>query len=257
MLHLTRHAYRLIFFSLLLLAGLTGCKDKDPKPTTGSIGGTVSPVGSVGTVQAIDAGGLTFPATPSPVDGSFSITDLKPGTYTLRAMPASGFYQPGDRQVNVEAGQTTNAGTIIVSSDGSFKSGTISWTVGGTTYTVTNPQGSVDQLNRSFSMSAISTTGTVSDQLQIGLGTIFNGAADYTIGNSAYATAQYSRSTNGQPTSLYRSNSATNSGTFRVRTFDSSAGTMSGTFSLTLPAEPSSGTTGGITITNGTFNIQF
>lgn len=257
MLHVTRRAYRLVLFSLLLFTGLTGCQDKDPKPSTGTISGTVSPRGSVTTVQAIDAGGLTFPVTPSATDGAFSITDLQPGAYILRTTPATGYLPPNDRQINVEAGQKANAGTIVVTSDGSFKGGTISWTVGGTTYSVTNPQGGVDLYNRMFDVSAISTTGNATDQLNIGLGSNFTGAGDYTVGNSVYTSAMYERRVNGQLTGFYRSNTATNSGMVRVSAFDAAAGTMSGTFNLVIPADPSTGTTGSVTLANGTFSIRF
>lgn len=249
MIPITKRACWLALCSLLLFVGLTSCfkKDEAPKPTTGGISGTVSPVGSLLTVVATDEGGLTFQATPSAADGSFAFSDLKAGKYTLSGTPAVGYYQPGDRQLTVQGGETVNAGTIIVSSDGSVRSGTVSWTVGGVTYTSATPNGRIDQSNGLFSLRTTGSGGAIVGQLEWHMGQTFSGVGTYTLGNTPYISATYSRSDN-STTSTYQSTS----GTIRVTAYDAAAGTMTGTFALTLVNN-----TGSVNLTNGTFSLRF
>lgn len=111
------------FFHFCLLLALAGAapltfsscsksKTEDPDPTTGSIKGTVSPVGAITKVMALDSGGLTFITTPDASTGAFTLEKLAPGSYILNFTAAPGYATPYSRTINVLLGQTANAGTI-------------------------------------------------------------------------------------------------------------------------------------------------
>lgn len=251
----------LLGFPLITATISCSKSNSDPMPatptaTTGGTEGTVSPAGSVATVTATNAGGVTFLATPNATTGAFSLANLAAGTYTLSFTPATGYVAPTNRTITIVAGQTAAAGTVTVASDGTIKSGTVTWTVGGTTYSTTTVSGLVDPtVNRTFSFSARATTGSVIDELGAGMGTTFSGGTGtFTLGNSPYQNATYLRTSGGLVTGQYYTNTGNTAGTFVITSYSAATGTIVGTFGFVAN---SSNSAGSISVTNGTFNLRF
>lgn len=118
---------------LSLLAAVTACSKKSddpapvvtpPAPTTGGITGSIDPAGSIRTVTATNAGGLTFPLA---VTGStFRFENLVAGAYALSFAPAAGYNAPATRSLTVVAGTDAAAGTVSVSPQVSVLRGSVS-----------------------------------------------------------------------------------------------------------------------------------
>jgi|GEM_PF-1539734 len=259
---------RLLFrFGLvLLLAGslpvattLSSCssdKKEDPQPTTGSLAGTVNPAGSLTKVTATDAGGLTFVATPN-ASGAFTIADLKPGIYELSFTPATGYLQPGTRNITIVAGQKAAAGTVEVESDGSIRSGTMSWNRDGVAYSTTSVQGSYAPLfgaANTLTLQATTTTGNTQDLLEIRIDYLTSLAPGTyqlrrTTGPGGVSEAFYTVATAAIP-SFY----AVNTGSLTITAYDAATRVLTGTFGFT--ADGYNGSTGSLTVSNGTFRAQ-
>ena len=257
MIHLVRY-----FFSLLLLSSLVAaCGQKsDPAPvatpTTGTITGTVSPARAVTQVTAKTAGGLTFTATPDASTGAFTTPALAAGQYTLSFTMAPGYLKIADKMITVTAGQAASAGIVQATSDGTIKSGTITWTVNGQTYTTTALTGKVDRsVNRTFYVTGTVTSGNQVDELNLALSTTFSGASSYDY-KTYYNSAGYRRVVGGLPTLDYRT-STNSTGTLVVTQYDEAAGTMTGTFGFVAPANGAGTGPSSATISNGSFSIQF
>ena len=251
----------------LLLAGslpaasiLSSCssdKTEDPKPTTGSLAGTVSPAGAIGKVTATDAGGLTFVGTPDATTGAFSITDLKPGNYTLSFTPTAGYVAPAERTITIVAGEKVAAGTVSVESDGSLRSGTLNWRVDGTSYTATTVTGSIGDLGmggKTLSIEATAVNGSTSDQLSLVVGSFTPAVGTYELGNVYYRSAAYQRTSGGIITATYGGQYMA-SGTVTISSYDASTRTLTGTFGFSAAGQGS--TSGILDVSNGTFTLRF
>ncbi|MCC3158915.1 carboxypeptidase-like regulatory domain-containing protein [Hymenobacter sp. 15J16-1T3B] len=251
-----KRPYQLLLMVLLLFAGLTGCNDSNPAPAPGSMRGVIRPAGAVRAVQTT-SNNVNTSATPDPVTGAFTLPDLPPGSYVLGFRPAAGYREPTAQAYTVKSGQTTDAGTVDAVRDGSFRSGSVNWNADGAARAVTDLLGYADATGHRFAFSALSldlnAPVVTADRLQINLDGVFTGVGDYAIGGAAGSSAVYGRGVSSQSTVTYRSGTAS-TGTLRVLTYDAEAGTMTGTFSLTLPAETGSGS---VSITNGTFSLRF
>lgn len=253
--------YLLRCWLLLSVFGMlaAACSQKsDPAPTTtpttGTITGTVSPAQAVTQVTAKTAGGLTFTATPDASTGAFTTPALAAGQYTLSFTMAPGYAAVAAKTITVTAGQAASAGTVQATSDGTIRSGTITWTVNGQTYTTTALTGKVDRsVNRTFYVTGKVTNGNQVDELNLGLGTTFYGAGSYGY-NTPYNNASYRRVVGGLPTLDYATDTSSN-GTLVVTQYDEAAGTMAGTFGFVANAK--SAGTGTATVTNGSFSIRF
>lgn len=256
------------FGLVLLLAGslpvattLSSCssdKKEDPKPTTGSLVGTISPAGSISTVTATDAGGLTFLATPDATTGAFSITDLKPGQYKLFFTTTPGYAQLGERSITVVAGEKAAAGTIVAESDGSLRSGTLTWTTGGTTYTSSTVTGNINDVGgagTSLSITATANNGSRSDEISIFIGGFNLGIGTYQLGGGVYQNASYLRTNGGVLIEQYGGQNSA-SGTFTATTYDAATKTLTGTFGFTA-ADTRTSSGNSITVSNGTFTLRF
>lgn len=242
-----------LLFVLLASTLLSGCKkDEAATPATGSLSGTVSPVGSITQVTA--SGGGIFPATLNPTTGAFSLANLAPGQYTLSFTAANGYNAVPNRTISVVAGQNTAVGTVQAVSDGIVKGGTMSWTVNGQTYTATNVTGSVDRQNiKVFYINGESTSGAQVDAVSLAVATSFNGVGNYNL-NTAYSNAIYQRITGGVTAFTYQcagNGSVMGSGSLLVTQYDETTGMAAGTFGFVGTSGTSSAT-----ITNGTFSIK-
>lgn len=103
---------------LLVLSAAACTKKEDPAPpapptpTTGAIEGIITPANTLTGVTATTPGGLTFPGVAAA--SGFTVAKLAPGTYTLTFDARTGFLTPNSRTVQVVAGQTADAGTVLV-----------------------------------------------------------------------------------------------------------------------------------------------
>ena len=77
-----------------------------PMVTTATLSGQVNPAGSVITVTATNASGVTVTATPS-ATGIYAFTNLPFGTYTLTFTPTTGYTAPASGSATLVAGGTT------------------------------------------------------------------------------------------------------------------------------------------------------
>ena len=251
----------LSFAALLALLAtsplLSGCSKKDdPAATTGTMSGTVAPVGSIAQVTAKTSAGISGTAAPDATSGAFSFASLAPGSYTLSFTTATGYKSVADRTVSIVAGQNTAIGTVQATSDGSVKSGTMSWTVNSQTYTTTAVTGLIDtKTSGSFGLTGRATAGTQVDELGFSTTYSFTGSTGtYSLSNNPYSGATYQRINNGVTAFGYscNNNTAGSNGNFIVTQYDATAGTAAGTFGFV-----GAGSSGTATVSNGTFSIRF
>ena len=242
----------------VITSGCTSEKEEDPQPTptTGSLSGTVSPAGALSKVTATDAGGLTFVATPDAA-GAFSIKDLQPGSYTLTFAPATGYTAPADRSITIVAGQNVGAGTVSVDSDGSIRSGTVTWTVDGTNYSTTNVLGSLTANSfggTALSFGATATMGNIAYEVEVDISGMLLAPGTYRLQRATgpgFNTASYEVVTNGIPGAYY----GVDVGTFTIVSYDATGRILTGTFSYKADSFNSS-TFLTVNVTNGTFRLQ-
>ncbi|MDO7875947.1 hypothetical protein Q5H93_14480 [Hymenobacter sp. ASUV-10] len=241
---------------LLTISSCSSDKKEDPQPTTGSLAGTVNPAGSLSKVTATDAGGLTFVATPE-ASGAFTIADLKPGVYILSFTPATGYLQPGTRSITIVAGQKAAAGTVEVESDGSIRSGTVSWNRDGVAYSTTTVQGSYAPQfagANTLMLLAKAATGGTQNQVDIRIDYLTSLAPNTyqlrrTTGPGGVSEGFYTTS-GASATSFY----VVDTGSLTITSFDATTRVLSGTFAFT--ADGFNNTTGTTSISNGTFRVQ-
>ncbi|GAA3950748.1 hypothetical protein [Hymenobacter algoricola] len=246
--------------ALIVLAGLfatTSChKTKDdPTPTgpiTGAIEGSISPAGAIATVTATSPGGLTFLATPNAATGAFSLPNLAPDSYTLSFTAAAGYLEPATRKISVLAGPATVAGTVVATSDGRIKSGTMSWIADGVSYSTTVLSGQVDGAASTLSLTGEAVSGAKRDQLSLTLYRSFGGNGTYQLGGT-YEIGQLRRLDGGIQTGKFV---ADGSGTLIITSYSVANGTISGSFGFAgtdVVAYPARY----VTVTNGTFTVRF
>src|SRR5688572_22099354 len=100
-------------FTLILLAAMGslfyGCGDdkkEDPTPSatseTGTVSGTISPANSASKIFLI-SGTDTIKGTPT-ASGSYELTDVKSGTYSLAFKATSNYDTPAPSNVEVRKG---------------------------------------------------------------------------------------------------------------------------------------------------------
>lgn len=250
---------------LPLLTATVSCSKKEdatPVATTGAVEGNITPAGSLTTVTATNGNGLTFLATPNASTGAFALTGLAPGRYNITFTPASGFGTPAPRAIDIVAGQTTAAGTVLVQGDGTPR-GTVSWTADGITYTAPITGGFLD--NQNFRLQATgsnaATSGTITFDFRTSIATTGTYVmADYMTAYPKFAT--YAKQANGQ-TINYSTMSAysgttgySGSGSLVVTYYDANTRALRGTFDFTA-ANSYLGSISYQTISNGTFSFSF
>ncbi len=241
---------------LPLLAATVSCNKKEetvaPTAATGTVEGTISPAGAVTNVTATNPGGLTFLAAPNAASGAFSLPNLAPGPYILTFSVGAGYFAPASRSITVTAGQTASAGTVQVASDGSIRSGTMTWMTDGVAYSTTQVSGGIDTFNHSFSFSGETTTGSLREVLSAFQAQQFYGVGTVALGGSGYQGASLARTNGGIPTALFRAGP----GTLTVASYNAAAGTISGTFGF-VGTDNVGPTIRTVTVTNGTFSFRF
>ncbi|TGE14518.1 DUF6252 family protein [Hymenobacter elongatus] len=233
-------------------------KKSDPTPTppavatTGSLEGTVLPATALTKVTATSSGGLMFPVLPDATTGLFNLANLAPGQYTLSFTAAPGYTAPANRTITIVAGQKAGAGTVTVSSDGTVRSGTMSWTTDGIQYSSGTITGQVDDAGHILSLTAEASNGTRRDQLSLTLHRSFSGNGTYRLGGT-YEIGQLVRLDGGIRTGAFL---ADGSGTVTITTYSVANGTISGSFGFN-GTDPSSYPAKYATVTNGTFALRF
>ena len=256
--------------SALLLTATVSCSKKEATPpapvaTTGNMEGTVSPANALATVTATNGNGITFLTTPNATTGAFAFANLAPGRYSLTFTPASGFGVPATRAVDVVAGQTAAAGTVLVQGDGTPR-GTITWTVDGATFTTGTLSGVVRGQGSATEFAASATVGNVQHQVSFYFSDYISGLGTYDLyaNGPGYNSGGYSRTTGGVtatygtyffpsgPTSGFAGR-----GTFTVTGYNAAARTMSGVFAFTAINTANAASVMTATITNGSFNFSY
>lgn len=264
-----RSGVLLALLSVSVLTTTISCSKKTDDPvavaTTGKLEGTISPAGAVSTVTATNSGGLTFLATPNATSGVFSLSDLVPGAYSLSFTPTSGYAAPTTRTANVTAGQTTAAGTVVVTGNGTPR-GTVTWTKDGTAYTSTVLSGLIS--NQTFSMEASATNPAFTDYISLDVPSGITAVGTYSLNGSSspYSNFATYRRTTGATTVVYttllRQTSSTTgisgTGTLVVNNYDEASRTMSGTFAFdAYNADNGVNNVVRVNIINGSFNLRF
>ncbi|MBC7447975.1 MAG: hypothetical protein H7330_07930 [Hymenobacteraceae bacterium] len=241
----------LLVGSTLLFSACKKDKNGDVTPV-GSISGKFEPANSISKVTATDTtGNTTAVFTTTPVaDGTFAVDNLLAGNYTLSFSPKTGYTAPAARAVTVEAGATTDQGTITVAPTGGGASGgTLTYKVGGTAVTATTVAGSYGS-NILLLLGNTGTTPSTTQVLGISVPSI-TGPGTFSISSGA-ANGTYTRGSAGWSTG------GGGTGSVVVTTFNTTTRKASGTFSFTAPALSGSSATGSKAITNGIFtNVSF
>jgi hypothetical protein len=248
---------------------LLGCtKGSEPAaPLTGTIEGTVLPVGAASVVTAKATGGQPATAVPDARTGAFSFADLPAGTYQLGAVPTTGFNAPSEVSATVQRGATTKA-SVKLNRDGGIR-GTMTWNRNGTTYSAVTLFGSIKEDFFSLEGSTVrdaSGKGELANfvlpfVLRNGANpTPFTGIGTYPVGATEYPWAGYSfYDRNGVLDWCTTSYAHRQVGQVVVTGFDLEARTASGTFSFVAALFLNNSGTGdpSQTITNGRFDITF
>ena len=258
-----------ITVSLLLAVACTKTTD-DPAPPpeapTGTVEGSVTPVGSISAVDLTEPGATSGLATQVDVTGFFRFSRVPVGTYTLSFREMSGYNRPSPRTLTVVANATTSAGTTTVNSSGPSTvqaRGSLTWQVAGTTYTSAVTSGTATLYNGvpgSLSVQATAQNGSTADILGLNLPN-YGGPGLYRFENvmgSGHAT--YLRTVGGVPTGSFTTSGYVGiQGTATVTAADPMARTLSGTFGFTAYDRNGSASQGTdrISATNGTFALSY
>ena len=244
---------------LLCSACLGACRKKNilpqPEEKTGSISGTVSPIGSASTVIILRDGDPVDKiqkTVPDATTGRFSFSGLKPGTYAVMGEPVNGYMPTDNQAIEIKAEQESAVvlffTNLITTPDIpiSFKSG-FSTRAQYKNQTLTivkfRSEGRYGQLGyKTFELTiqldAVTGTGTyVCDAVSKSF-VRYVSAYDGTIGFRTWG----SKTTNGTATVI-------------ITTFDPDSKKVSGTFNGSLPAI--AGTRGTVVTTEGAFDVVY
>jgi hypothetical protein len=240
-------------FAFLLLGSfaLSSCSNDDDEVVVdpdGNIKAMVTPAGSAQNMRVTQGGSTTLEITPDGA-GVFMASNLKAGDYTVTFTPALGFQAPNPQAVNVTGGNTSDLGTVTLQQG--FPGSALGWlsamvnnspwnslvagaTVSGTDVTITG--------------SSVNLTSGSGDAILL---TLKNVTGPGTYSGPVNATAIFSTvspTTGSNPPTWAAFNAIV-----IITKFDTSAKKLSGTFTFTAMAVPTTPATGTKTITNGTF----
>ncbi len=264
------------FLLLLLLPAAVACtkKEPDPQPTpgptaTGSVDGTISPVGSLSSISLSASGNSSVLQNIQPdVMGYFKFPFVADGTYNVSFQVNSytNNVAPAPRTVTVTNGGRASLGTIVVNSTAptSFAlRGSVSWNVGGTIYTSTTIGGTATLTNgvvTSLQTLATAQSGTQANIVGLNM-PYFDGPKLYrleNVMNSPWAT--YLRTSGGVPNGSFTTEYYNGlQGTVTVTAADANARTVNGTFGYTAYDRNGSVNqcTDRVTVSNGSFSLSY
>ena len=253
---------------LISLGLLTSCSKDSPPPSTGSINstgsieGTLLPVGGVTSVTATAADGQAYQAAPDPATGQLRFATLPAGAYTLTFTTILAYRTPSPVAVQVVAGTTTRPAFSTLTRDPTIR-GTFRWTIGNETYTATRVNGEVSSIL--VSLSGLASVLGDSHEVAVVIPLrgvdgqpIFRGVGTYELGRGEfYPFGQYTffRGGMNQTFSMYRTRYPVATGTVTVTRFDPQAFAIAGTF--TFSAEAATNATGAVNVTQGQFDLTF
>ncbi|TGE16116.1 hypothetical protein E5J99_10640 [Hymenobacter elongatus] len=243
---------------MLLLALVSCSRKEDISPKNGTVIGSISPAGAATGLTLTATDGKVYTATPDALTGSFTVAQLPLGNYSITTTPAVGYTIPAPVSVAVSATSTTVA-PIKLSRDGIIR-GSMTWTVGGTTFTASRFYGELSntivsivgatQLNGAWHEVAL----VIPMKDQAG-NLVFKGVGTYILGTGEYPFGKYVDNTNsGNATySTWLANKPV--GTVVVTSYNDVNRTIGGTFEFEAAANLN--TTGSVTVSKGSFNFQF
>src|SRR5688572_8173889 len=248
----------LYLFTFLIFSSLvfTSCGNDDDEvvtPQTGSIKAAVTPAGSA-TNMRITQGSTTLEIAPNS-SGIFQADNLQAGEYSVTFTPAMGFQAPAARNAIVTGGNTTDLGTVTLTQPGNQFLGSMSAKVNGVSWNSIIHGATMD-------MGDLTITGTVPNltgSTELIVLNIMNVTGPGTFTGPSNAVGVFTSTALGGSPSTWVSGGPTGNCTVTITNFDTANKKVSGTFSFTGFADPTSSATGTKTITNGTFtnlNIQ-
>lgn len=245
---------------LFCSACLCACRKKNispqPEEKTGSITGTVSPIGAASTVIILKDGDPVDKiqqTVPDATTGRFSFSGLQPGTYALMSEPVIGYMPTDNQAIEVKAEQETAVALVFNNYPISTPDIPINFESGfstraqykNQTLTITKfrSEGKYGQLGyKTFELTiqldAVTGTGTYVCDAVSKSSIRYVSAYDGTIGFRTWG----SKTTNGFAT-------------VTITTFDPDRKKVSGTFNGNLPAI--AGTKGTVIITDGAFDVVY
>ena len=218
-----------------------------PVPTTATLSGQITPVGSITTVTATNASGTAATATPTGT-GSYAFPNLAFGTYTLSFSPASGYRTPTPISVTVVAGGTT--APTVTATPAPTGPTSASYTLNGTVITPVYISPQTLSGNR-----FITFENNASQRL-----TLFLAGLTPTVGTLALNTSTNYAQYNGADFVTYSSNTGSSAqGSLVITAVNTATRVFSGTFSFVGGVvNPNTGSPTTRTVTNGTFsNVSY
>ncbi|WP_303311188.1 hypothetical protein [Hymenobacter sp. BT730] len=219
------------------------------KSNLGAIRGQISPFTAIKNVVATNSNGKTYNVIPESSNGQFTLF-VEAGTYTLSFIPVNGYDAPAERSVTVIAEGNTNVDLVNVSKTVNTVTGTMTWVFNGVTYSATKLQCTI--IGGELFIAGDAINGNNTEHVDIETNPqlpVFSGVGGYKIGNPLMA--HYDRS--GAMIPLYYGFPTT--GYMTVTSFSSSARTIKGIFEFS--ATGIHGTSGTVSITNGSFDLSY
>lgn len=231
--------------TLTLLSGallLSACKKDDPE---GALTGRFQPADAIREATVRDRDNHLFGFLPR-ADGSFTIENLTPGSYSLLTKPVTGYDPLAARTVEVKDDETLDLGTLTVAENGA----------GRMFYRVNGKAARPLFVTGNYSNGRLSVQGDSAYQgIDLNFGSVSAPGA-YPIQEFGEPSASY-KTGNNTENSFWVTFTQGGSGTIELTRFDLTRRRLAGTFSFVAPAFllPATGTR---TITEGRFeNVPF
>lgn len=254
----------LVLFSSLLLSSCSNDDDDKPAPTPtpapapGIIKAMVTPAGSAKNML-VTQGSTTQEATPD-ANGVFQINNLAAGDYSVTFTPITGYTAPAAQNATVTAGNTTDLGTITLTSPTSQLLGTMSATVNGAPWLSMIQAAQVSGDTLTITGTSADLTGGTSGSGDVIVLMLQHVTGPGTFSNQTGAMGIYTTVslTGGGSTPPTWITAILGSCTVTITKFDKTAKKITGTFSFKANPMPGTSSSGTKTITNGAFtNLMY